>query len=232
MNNRHLYFLSLALLLLGLGLFFYKTVHLGFPLAPGQQTNVWEMEVKINFTADNRPVKVKLYVPRNLRNFSIINENFISRGYGTSINTADGNRQVSWSIRKAQGQQTLYYRAMVEKLEGKLPPASVKNVKINPSSYEGADLEAATAILQEARQKSADTVTLVLQLIDQINKYESDYNVNLLLRGKPEEEKIIETIINILSLEYIPARLAHGLKISDQRGKVDPVSWLEVYLGK
>ena len=230
MNNRHLYILSALLFLFGLGLFLYKVVFLGFPVTPGQETNVWEIEVKVNFIASDRPVKVYLYVPRNLRNFSIINENFISRGYGTSINTSDGNRQVVWSIRRANGLQTLYYRAIVEKLESKQSATALKEVKTEPYSYEGADLEAATAILQEARQKSADTISLVLQLIELVKNYETDDNVNLLLRGKPEQENMLETIINILSLETIPARLAHGLKVNEQFGKVQPVSWLEVYI--
>ncbi|MGH8120541.1 MAG: inactive transglutaminase family protein [Gammaproteobacteria bacterium] len=229
MSNKHLYILSAILFLFGLWLFIYKVVYLGFPVSPGQKTNVWEIEVKVNFTANDRPVKAYLYVPRNLRNFSIINENFISRGYGTSINTSDGNRQVVWSIRRATGLQTLYYRAVVEKLEGKRPATALKDVKTQPSSYEGADLEAANAILQEARQKSADTLSLALQLLERVKSHETDDNVNLLLRGKPEQEKMLETMINILALENIPSRLAHGLKVSEQYGKVEPVSWLEVY---
>ncbi|OGT66141.1 MAG: hypothetical protein A2W69_04580 [Gammaproteobacteria bacterium RIFCSPLOWO2_02_47_7] len=154
MLNRHLYILCATLFFAGLGLFLYKAVYLGFPLMPGQKTDVWEVEVKINFSASGRPVKALLYVPRTSADFSIINENFISKGYGISISTVDGNRQVAWSIRNARGQQTLYYHATIEKMVTGEPPATSKNVKLVPSEYEGADLEAATAILLEAKQKS------------------------------------------------------------------------------
>ena len=232
MNNRHLYILAGLLFLLGAGLFLYKIYYLGFPIQPGQETNVWEIEFKINFTASGRPVKVLLYVPRNSSSFSIINENFISRGYGISITSVDGNRQVTWSIRRTEGQQTLYYRAMVEKIETAGLPAMVtttKKVKSASVDYEEADLAAAIAVLQEAKQKSADTVSLVLQLLDLMDNYEADDNANLLLRGKPTLDAKIETVIKILAIDNIPARLAHGLQMTQQYGDVEPIPWLEVY---
>lgn len=230
MSNRHLYLLAVFLSTLGLGLFLYKVFYIGFPMQPGEKSNAWEIEIKINFQATSRPAKVQLYVPRNLRNFSIINENFISRGYGTSINVSDGNRQVTWSIRRATGLQTLYYRAVIEKMAGKPRATTVRSSLMEPYPYEGADLEAATAILQEARQKSADTVSLALQLLEQIKQYETNDNVNLLLHGKPDLEGMLATMSNILSLEKIPARMAHGFKVAELYGKVNPVSWLEVYV--
>ena len=232
MSNRHLYILAAFLFLLGTGLFLYKVYYLGFPIQPGQETNVWEIEFKINFTANGRPAKALLYVPRNSSSFSIINENFISRGYGISITSVDGNRQVTWSIRRAEGQQTLYYRAMVEKIETAGIPAAVtttKKVKPAPVDYEEADLAAANAVLQEAKQKSADTVSLVLQLLDLMDNYETDDNVNLLLQDKPTLENKIETVIKILAIDNVPARLAHGLQMIQQYGDVEPIPWLEVY---
>lgn len=229
MSNRHLYILSALLFLLGSGFFLYKYLQLGFPLLPGQKTSVWEVEIKLDFTANDRPVKVLLYVPRNTRNFSVINENFISRGYGISISTVDGNRQVSWSIRRARGKQTLYYRATIERLVVNSTPVTTKTIEVNPVAYEGADLEAAQAVLLEAKQKSADTLTLVTQLIDVIDNYQDNDNVNLLLRSKPTQEQKLEVIQNILSLEEIPSRVVHGLHITEQYGDSDPVPWLEVY---
>ena len=231
MHNRHLIILAAILCIAGMTLFLYKVISLGFPLVPGQQTNVWDVEIKINFTANDRPVKALLYVPRNTRNFSIINENFISKGYGISISTVDGNRQVSWTIRRIKGQQTLYYRAMVEKQNvSDAPVTTTRNVDVTPADYEGVDLEAANAILQEAKQKSADRITLVLQLMDLMDASASDDNVNLLLRGKTSQLIKLQEIIKILSLDNIPARLVHGLHIMQQFGKSEPITWLEVHV--
>ena len=230
MNNRHLYILCAILFFAGTSFFLYKVVYLGFPLLPGQKTDVWEVEVKINFNATGRPVKVLLFAPRTSSDYSIINENFISKGYGISISTIDGNRQVAWSIRNARGQQTLYYRAMIEKMVTGEPPAVSRNVKVVPSEYDGAELEAATAILLEAKQKSADRITLVMQLIDIIYNPVSNDNVNLLVGENPSQQRKIETIIRILSLDEIPARMAHGLHMTEQYGKSSPATWLEVHV--
>jgi hypothetical protein len=231
MNNRHLYILCAVLFFAGAGFFIYKVAYLGFPLLPGQKTDVWEVEVKINFNATGRPVKALLYVPRTSADFSIINENFISRGYGISISTQEGNRQVAWSIRNAKGQQTLYYRAMIEKMvTGEQSPAVTRNARIIPSGYEGADLEAATAILLEAKQKSADRITLVMQLLDIMDHQDINDNVKLLVGESPSQQKKIEAIIRILSLDEIPARMAHGLHMTEQYGKSSPATWLEVHV--
>ena len=49
MNNRHLYLLSAALALLGLGLFAYKVHVLGFPLRQQEQTQIWNIEAAVRF---------------------------------------------------------------------------------------------------------------------------------------------------------------------------------------
>jgi len=231
MKNRHLYILSSALAALGILIFGYKAFYLGFPVRPGELTSMWEIEIRINFFATERPVKALLYVPGTTMNFSILNENFISRGYGVSISRSEGNRQVAWTKRNAKGQQTLYYRATVEKTAtGDVQP-SARKTDVEPHKFEGADLEAAASILQDARQKSADIVTLVSQLVEKMEDYENDDNVNLLMKGRYTLERKIESIIRILSLEYVPARMVHGLRLDEQYGEAAPLPWLEIFTG-
>ena len=216
-------------MVIGISLFSYKITYLGFPLMPGQETHIWNVEIKINFQANNRPAKLTLYVPRNSQYFSIINENFISRGYGVSISTIDGNRQVSWSIRKASGQQTLYYQAMVERLS--VSDKESVSRKISPVSpdYQGADLEAALAILSDAKEKSADAITLLFQLIDIFEDYKENNNVNLLLRGKATQDRKIDSIIRILAIEGIAARQVSGIKMIESHDHSEPAAWIEIY---
>jgi len=226
--NKHLLVLSGILLLLGAGLLVYKTAYLGFPLRPGQETNVWNMEIKINFIANGGPVKLDLYVPRNSRYFSIINENFISRGYGVSISTEAGNRQVAWSIRDTSGRQTLYYQAVVERLDvTDKDDRPAKSMSLQSADYEGAEFEAALAVLGEAKEKSADAITLAQQLIGLFDNTDN-YNVNLLLKGKETQEAKIDAIIRILSLEGIVARQAHGVRMVESFDQSETVAWIEV----
>ena len=57
LNNRHLYLLSAALALLGLGLFAYKVHVLGFPLRPQEQTQIWNIEAAVRFEPGPAAVK-------------------------------------------------------------------------------------------------------------------------------------------------------------------------------
>ena len=100
MKKTHLYLLALGLTVVGLGIFLYKVLVLEFPLLPETHANVWNVEARITFVALNKPVKVSLHIPRNSKRFAIMDESFISRGYGltTVLENKFGNRQALWSV--------------------------------------------------------------------------------------------------------------------------------------
>ena len=56
-----------------------------------------------------------MFVPPLSQDYVSLNESFVSNNYGVSINRADGNRKVTWSARRANGKQTLYYRLVLTK---------------------------------------------------------------------------------------------------------------------
>ncbi|WP_268625640.1 UUP1 family membrane protein, partial [Escherichia coli] len=71
---------------------------------------------KVDFVATPKtPVKVQMFVPPLSQDYVSLNESFVSNNYGVSINRADGNRKVTWSARRANGKQTLYYRLVLTK---------------------------------------------------------------------------------------------------------------------
>ena len=111
MKRTHIYFLVAALTLIGLVLFLFKAFIMGFPLIPEKKIYLWNIETHITFHAKDGQVKVSLFIPRNTRHFSIVNENFISRGYGLATKIIKGNHRAVWSIRTAKGKQSLYYSA-------------------------------------------------------------------------------------------------------------------------
>jgi hypothetical protein len=82
MDNRHLYTLAAVLTVLALALFAYKARVLGFPLAPQEQTEVWNVEAALNFDAGPAAVKAILKIPGLTPGFSLLDENFVSRGFG------------------------------------------------------------------------------------------------------------------------------------------------------
>ena len=138
MSKRHLYILALSLSLIGVGLFAYKALVLHFPLVAHSQTELWDVEVHLTFFGKNKPVKASLFVPRNTRRYAIVDENFISQGYGLTTVKDDQNRQATWSIRKANGKQNLYYRGTVRRVEIDSPPSDSSPPEVIPPPLEGA----------------------------------------------------------------------------------------------
>ncbi|MGC8385414.1 UUP1 family membrane protein, partial [Pseudomonas aeruginosa] len=110
--------------------------------------------------------------------------------YGVSINRADGNRKVTWSARRANGKQTLYYRLVLtkrytgEKTKEKGP--------IFRDSLPWKEKIAAEALLAPIRQHSADVETFVSEAIKRANNGNDD-NVKLLMAGDTSLEKRVSS---------------------------------------
>ena len=98
----HTIILALTLTVLGLVLFFYK-LQMGVPLSEKASADVWTVETRVTFAPDpTQPIKVTLQLPRDIPGYAILNENFVSRGYGLST-TNEGDRAAQWTIRRAFG---------------------------------------------------------------------------------------------------------------------------------
>jgi hypothetical protein len=229
MNKRHLYLLSGCLSAVGLALFVYKILVFDLPLFPETHTYIWNIEAHLTFEAGNKPIKVSMHIPRNSKRFTIVNENFVSRGYGVEVSTEEGKRKVIWSIRRARGLQNLYYKASVLRVDRDI--ALQKPVKSEPVKPElaGIHLEASRAIVSEVREKSADTDSLVVGLLKWLNSPQPDDNLALLLGKKATIQKKVDLTVQLLALAGIHARGAHGLRLETQRRETPIVHWLEIY---
>jgi hypothetical protein len=232
LNKRHIYLLALALATVGLALFLYKVLVLHFPLSPETESYTWNVEAKITFLAGKEPVKVSLRIPRGGRKYTVTNDAFISRGYGLTTSVEEPNRQAVWSIRRARGLQTLYYRAEVVRVDTKDAPAMTQPPKLENPGFTGADLAAAQSLIAQIREKSADIDSMVSELIHQLNKEQPDDNVALLLGKEDSDWGKMELAVRVLSLAGVPARIAHGVILKEQREKAPLIHWVEVYDSK
>ena len=104
---------AIGLIVFGLSIAAYKHVSLNFPLKPDQQTAVWTAQAQASFEGSRGPVKLAMPVPNQLPGFIKIDEDFISGSYGLSLDYHRGNRIANWALRRARGQQRLYYRISV-----------------------------------------------------------------------------------------------------------------------
>lgn len=234
MNPRQVYIVAGLLATIGLGLFLYKYLVLGFPLTPTTRSEVWNVEARLAFDGTGSPVKLNLLLPQSSDRFRILDENFLTRGYGlTTGPREDGNREATWSIRSAKGRQVLYYRAMIARR-----PAAQRAARITPPPapaevrLHGPELEAARALVAAVRAHSADVDTLVSALIVRLNQTRPDHNTALLLGPHPSALTKWERAVDVLALAGVPARIVQGIRLEGQRRDTGLIHWLSAYDGK
>ncbi len=232
MTKSHLYAVAGLLAVAGLGLFAYKAFVLGFPLQAGASAGLWNVEVRIAFTAQRKPAKISLFIPRNTRRHAVIDENFISRGFGLITSTTeDGNRRVVWSVRLAEGRQSLYYRAKVHKVQITEPPAAPTPQEVSEPRWESPYRESALALVKDIQAKSADAETFVGELFKRIHDPKPDETITLLFGIDAEQENKIQTAVKVLQLAGIPARTVHGIRLREVPGEATRVHWAQIHDG-
>lgn len=229
MNKRHLYWLVGILTSLGTVVAVFKWLVLGFSFQPGAVTDLWEIEFKVQFQATGGPVKVEMYIPVNVHPYTIVDENFVSRGFGLTTIRRKGNRLAIWSKRESSGTQGLYYRAAIQKTTAIQPATSVKIPQVEPVEIDDVTRVAAEGLLSEIRAHSADTDTLVAQLMQQLSQPEQNTNVAQLLGSKPDLTRRIDAAITVLNLIDVPARVVHGIDIVATSRDAELTSWLQIY---
>lgn len=229
MKNSKVYFAASLLTAVGLGVFLYKYLSLGFPLTPDTTANIWNIEASVSFSTQGKSTKVSTFIPKSTTRFSILDESFISRGFGLSTVSKDSNRAAEWSIRRVSGRQTLFYHAVVREMDRPDAPPSTKPPLVEEPEFEGADLEAAKAILSQAKAQSADLLSQVREVVERVQSKERDDATALLLGPKPSELDRLELATKILALDRIPLRIVHGIQLIDNRRHLTFVRWLEVH---
>ncbi len=230
MNNRHIYVLSAVLTVLSLALIAYKAQVLGFPLTPQERTEVWNVEAALAFDPGPAAVKATLRIPSLTPGFALLDENFVSRGFGAATRYAPAGREVQWSLREASGRQTLYYRALVYRdptriAEDTTPPFP------SPPQLDEPSRAAVEGLIAEVRRQSADVASFTTELLRHINQAQNDPYVSLFLRRGSTAAERAQLATVFLAAAQIPARVAHGVMLKSEAGPVDADPLLEVHDG-
>ena len=236
MNNRNLYVISALLVFIALAIFGYKTLILKYPLQPHAQTEVWSIEVRARFDGKGGPVKINMMLPQSGNTYSLVDEQFISSGYGMSSRKAkdSDNRKVYWSLRRASGEQVLYYQTKVRPRTSMMSSQSSSKVPaISEVEFTEAQQIAAQALLSQVRARSADSETFVAELLKRLNEpymnKESGESIAVLLGKKPSLNKKLNVTVQILALAKFPSRIANGIRLQQLVRSAGIRQWLEVY---
>jgi len=230
MKQRYVFVLAALLTAIGTAVFFYKWQVLGFPLTENQERPVWTIEAAVSFDSGPGSIKAQLRIPTLTPGFRMLNENSVSRGYGYGTPFGDDGRIAEWTTRRADGEQTVYYRVSV--YEDNSVDESDTTPPFPPMPVIKEPLNTAIQVLVEyARERSADTASLTSEVLRRLNDPSRDANVDLILSEVSNEADFVAVVSTILASARIPARVVHGFPLSERLRSADPVSWLEVHDG-
>ncbi|MBT8768302.1 osmotic stress tolerance membrane protein RloB [Metapseudomonas boanensis] len=227
----HLKVLITLLVSLGILITAYQIFIQGIPITEDATDDLWNIDAKVEFQANPRdPIKVQMFVPPLNRDYVSLNESFISNNYGVSINRVDGNRKVTWSARRASGNQTLYYRLVLTKRYSGEKPKDKGPIFRDSIPVEGAEKIAAEALLAPIRQHSADVETFITETIKRVNNVNDD-NVKLLLAGDPSTSRKAQVIELLLSIAHVPMERVHTIRLISEQAQ-SPELWLRSFNGE
>jgi len=231
-NRRHTYVLAAVLASIGLALFLYKVNTLGLPLHAESETEVWTLEARVTFNRDKAgAVKARLRIPQDPPGFRILDENFVSRGYGLSVNEDGKDREALWAIRRASGKQSLYYRVTVYPDPSRLPKAArppFPDVPELAEPYRSAMLDLVTHV----REQSADILTFTSALLRRLNDPSPEESVSLLTADARSAVDRARLAVTLLAGARIPAEVVYGVELGDEKRHAEQTPFIAVHNGE
>lgn len=212
-QNINLRVLMILLTAIGLLLTVYQIFVLKIPLTENETDYFWNIDAKVEFQATSGvPVKVQMFVPPLTDGYMPLNESFVSRNFGVTVNRRDDNRVVTWSARRASGTQTLFYRSVISSRfsEAMLADGPVYR---DPIEVDSAEQIAIDALLASIRQYSADIETFVGEAIKKVNSTDND-SIKLLLHEDMSIERKVDVLELVLASAHVPLQRVHTLNLN------------------
>ncbi|MDN3609601.1 inactive transglutaminase family protein [Vibrio ostreicida] len=213
MTSKVPFYISVVVLIIaGLALSLFRHQTYGVPWTPGETRQVWDIEARVEFNAQDKPVKASLAAPHTQNGFTLISESSSSPGYGVSYIKTDTGRRAEWSIRHATGAQTIYYKAQfLVDPQAKVDPMPPSE-EITPPTFDGPAEAAVIALIEKASQRSADDVTFARELIKTLNDTDSQ-NASLLLNTMSK----VDAVDKILAYAKIASKVVGVIELKDGR---------------
>ena len=228
MKRFHLPILIVLLSAVGLGVFAYKVTVLNMPLAPGATSDTWLVEARVRYQPTGGAANVQLRIPDRLPNFAVLDESFVSRGYGLNTLRAGDDRIAQWTTRQPRGEQVLYYRATLyrdndDRSESEYPgPVAVPD-------WEEPYRSAAEALVDDVRERSSDIQTFASVLVNDLATATNGSSAAIFADENRERMERAEVLIDLLATARIPARKVTTVPLIDGRRDLEPAVWLEVH---
>ncbi|HLF29590.1 MAG TPA: UUP1 family membrane protein [Xanthomonadales bacterium] len=230
-RNRQWVSLSLLLMILGALIFTFKVVRLGYPPFPEMESAAWSLQARLQLEPEKGAVRASLVLPARPSGFSLAQENFISRGFGLTLQEEMLSRQADWAIRRLREPKTLYYRALV------IPDTQQRNFAARPDYPPKPVLEEpyATAlkdIVDTVRAESADTQSFTAAMLARLTGARPDENMDLFLADVKSRQDNLKLAQTLLAGAHIPSLQLHGLALKEDVQRADIETLLAVFNGE
>ena len=229
MRNKHVYILAAVLTLAGLAIFAYKTIVTGFPVLPGQQTQLWDIEARFLFDGSGGPVKVSTFVPLSHPGLRVQGQRFIAPGYGISVDENTQNRRIILSSRKAEPNQSVYLKFLIHRFATRETMALAVEPAPPRPKHDDATHAAVQALIETARSKSADLPTFVTALLKVLNAQYPDDNAAQILGRHSGTVVKADVAVAVLAVARIAARRVNGIDLAGPHKNTKLVRWIEVF---
>ena len=226
MKKTQLYLLAAAIAAIALAAIVYKWHVLQFPLQPAATVEVWTLQARIGYEPKQGANRVTLQIPGDAPGWSVLDERFVARRYSRLEARVGAGREVQWAIRRAEGEQALYYRANVVRAT----PAAPALLLLPPGQALLPRLDepyatAARALLDDVGEQSADNITFARELLRRFHsgtapgstRANSSEDVALLSDRFDDEDGKVAFVAGLLAMRNIPARMVHGLQLGSCR---------------
>lgn len=230
MRNLHLYILAAILASAGLAIFIYKAFFLDLPLQPTSDVVNWEVEARIHFTAHDAPAKVSLFIPRNDTALKVIDQGFVSEGFGVTTASVGENRRAFFAMQKASGEQNIYYRFVVHRARVSSEVSKTEAPIPHRPRFNEVDMAAAKGLMRDLDRKAADDETLVRLVLKQVTGDPGSDAAQTLLGFGPSVRKRMVVASKLLALAGIAARPVNGVQLVDFARDAKFTHWLEAYV--
>ncbi len=229
-KNRQWIVLSLLLLAMGGLIFAYKVFWLGFPPLPDLTSELWTIQVRLEIRPEAGPVRASLILPSRSSGYIVSKENFISRGFGLTVEEDLFRRQADWAIRHMSESKTLYYRATV------MPDTRTRRFAKTPRQTQIPILEepyasALADIVEEVREESADVESFTAAILSRLTGIAVDENTSLFLSDTETPLEKARLAKTLLAGAEIPSLLVHGVMLQADVQRAPVHTMLAVYDG-
>ncbi len=234
---RHATVLGFALIVAGLAIFLIKAALLQYPVQPDARATVWDFELYVEFDGRNQPARIEAYIPASDVERTFPNEEFYNGSFGLSLvgDAETRNRKAVWTYRYPADRKVVRYAAQTLGETKSTPlPLSFREAEIQSAPFEADPVKRQAFIVWAGnlRQRSADDRSFAdLAIADTFgDRSESEQfadEISALVDAKDGFTGHLELVRQLLRSQGIPARIAGGVYLTEQRRQVEIHRWLE-----